>query len=126
MTASNVAEAIKTECRESEQVVPQNLGQLLQTVFYSMAKGFQAAIEELQQILKRKITKIHVVGGGSQNTYLCDLTVQITGLPVSAGPKEEAVIGNVLCQMQAVGEIKNIEEAQKLVSESFAFQTYNA
>lgn len=126
VTASNVAEAIKTECRESEQAVPQNLGQLLQTAFYSMAKGFQAAIEELQQILKRKITKIHVVGGGSQNTYLCDLTAQITGLPVSAGPKEAAVIGNVLCQMQAVGEIKNIEEAQKLVSESFAFQTYNA
>lgn len=120
----NVADAIRKECEESEQVVPQTLGQLLQTAFYSMALGFKEAVRDLSRILGKEITAVHIVGGGSQNRYLCELTAKLTGLPVTAGPKEAAVIGNLMCQMLTAGELGSMEEAKRMVDESITFQTW--
>ncbi|MGB2765551.1 MAG: FGGY-family carbohydrate kinase, partial [Propionicimonas sp.] len=53
----------------------------------------------------RAVDVVHIVGGGSQNTLLCQLTAEATGLPVVAGPAEGTALGNLLVQARACGAL---------------------
>jgi sugar (pentulose or hexulose) kinase len=65
-----------------------------------------------------------VVGGGSQNALLCQLTADATGRPVIAGPAEATALGNALVQMMALGHLASLAEARQVVQDSFAMVTY--
>jgi len=103
LIAPNMIEAIKGECSQTGQRVPETDGQVLKIFFNSLVKAYAESIIELKAVTGKKITAIHIVGGGSQNNYLNMLTAQKTGLPVLAGPAEATVIGNLLSQMIAAG-----------------------
>ena len=64
------------------------------------------------------------MGGGSQDDYLNQLTANVTGKTVYAGPTEATAIGNILCQMMADGVLSSVEEARKAVKESFPIYTF--
>lgn len=59
---------------------------------------------------------IHVVGGGAKDGFLCQLTADACGVPVTAGPIEATVLGNIAVQLIALGELSSIEEARKLLA----------
>jgi len=67
---------------------------------------------------------LHVVGGGSQNALLCQLTANATGIPVSAGPTEATALGNAVVQLIALGELKSVADGRKLIRDSFPLTTY--
>ena len=68
--------------------------------------------------------EIHVVGGGARNELLCAWTAEAAGLPVLAGPEEATLLGNLLVQAIALGEIGSLAEARDVVRRSFAPTTY--
>jgi rhamnulokinase len=72
-------------------------------------------LDDLTALSGRTVEVIHVVGGGIQNTLLCQMTADATGIPVLAGPVEATVIGNALVQLIALGELNNLAEARALV-----------
>ena len=72
----------------------------------------------------KKITAIHIVGGGSKDDYLDNMTAKICGVPVLAGPTECSSIGNILSQMICEGVYTDITSARKAVADSFELKTY--
>lgn len=98
----NMADTIVSYCRESGQQVPQTQGEFVKCVLLSLAERYKKGIEGLNRLLPRPVTKLQIIGGGSQNRYLNRLTAQATGLQVAAGPVEATAIGNICAQMQLV------------------------
>ena len=75
-------------------------------------------VDQLARILSRKFHVLHIVGGGSKNSLLCQLTANATGLPVVAGPSEATVAGNVLVQALARGYVSGPTEIREIVRRS--------
>ena len=82
--------------------MPQTQGEFVKCVLLSLAERYKKGIEGLNRLLPRPVTKLQIIGGGSQNRYLNRLTAQATGLQVAAGPVEATAIGNIRVQMQLV------------------------
>jgi sugar (pentulose or hexulose) kinase len=64
------------------------------------------------------VSAINIVGGGSSNSLLNQLTANSTGRKVIAGPVEATVMGNLIIQMMAAGEISSLEEGRALIAQS--------
>ena len=71
-------------------------------------------LERLQLVTGQTFQVIHVVGGGARNRLLCQLTSDLTGRPVFAGPIEATALGNVLAQAMATGEVADLAQAREL------------
>ena len=77
--------------------------QIVRCVLDSLALAYRRALPDAQELSGRHADVVHVVGGGSRNELLCQLTADATGLPVIAGPAEATALGNVLVQARALG-----------------------
>ena len=76
-------------------------GETVRCVLESLAKRYAVAVRHLNTMLEEPVRRLHIIGGGSQNTLLNELTSQATGLTVTTGDVEATVMGNILCQMNA-------------------------
>lgn len=83
--------------------VPGSPPQVVRCVLDSLALAYRRALADAQELSGRHADVVHVVGGGSRNELLCQLTADATGLPVVAGPSEATVLGNALVQARALG-----------------------
>ena len=83
--------------------VPRGHGEVLRTVTDSLVVAYRRALREAQDLSGQPIDAVHMVGGGSLNKLLCQLTADATGLPVIAGPVEGTSVGNMAVQLRAIG-----------------------
>ena len=90
-------------CADHDQPAPRTPAEYARSILESLAAAYADALDQAQKLSGRTIEVVHVVGGGSQNTLLCQLTADRTGRPVLAGPVEATAIGNVLVQARAAG-----------------------
>ena len=90
----------------------------------SLALRYRWVLERLEELLGRRLEVIHVVGGGSQNALLCQLTADACNRPVLAGPVEATAIGNVLVQAIGLGLLTGLADAREVVRRSFEVRTY--
>jgi rhamnulokinase len=120
----DMPEALRTFCRETGQAVPADKGALLRCALESLALKYRWTVERLSAIRGKRLSPIHIVGGGCQNALLCQLAADATGLPVVAGPVEATAIGNALVQALAMGIIGSIGEGREMVRRSFDVVTY--
>lgn len=115
---------IQDYCRRTGQRVPETRGEIVRCALESLACKYRWAVEKLEQMLGRDLGVIHIVGGGSQNTLLCQFAADATQRPVIAGPVEATAIGNVMMQAIARGRIGNLAQGREIVSRSFAMIHY--
>ncbi|MGB8958595.1 MAG: rhamnulokinase family protein [Candidatus Aminicenantales bacterium] len=120
----NMPEAIADYCRRTGQKPPATKGALVRALFESLALKYRQVIDQLRLVLGHPIEKIHVIGGGSRNTLLCQLTADATRLPVVAGPAEATAIGNILVQAMATGRVSSPAEIRAIIRDSFELRTY--
>lgn len=111
--------AIVEFCRNTHQTIPEKKGEFIRCILESLALKYRFIIEMMNTILPEPVKMLHIVGGGSQNVLLNQLSANATGLPVVAGPTEATAIGNILVQATAKKELKDIDEGRKLVACSF-------
>jgi len=105
-------------CRETNQKVPNTPAEFARCIFDSLSDAYEQSLRELEDAANVKVKEINIIGGGSSNDLLNQLTADVTGLPVIAGPAEATVMGNLIIQMISAGWIANLEEGRKLISES--------
>jgi len=111
-------ERIAEYCRETNQKVPNTPAEFARCIFDSLSDAYAQSLRELEDAAGVKVKEINIIGGGSSNDLLNQLTADVTGLPVIAGPTEATVMGNLIIQMISAGWIANLEEGRKLISES--------
>ena len=96
-----------------------HMPELLRTVYDSLAACYAAAIKELETGTGQTFESIHIIGGGSRDRLLNELTARATGKKVTAGPVEATATGNIIMQMIASGEITDIQAAREMIKRSF-------
>ena len=120
MAPESMSAAVRAYCERVGQPVPQSPGELLSCVYHSLAQCYAQSVRQLECLTGRGFQAVHIVGGGSQDAYLNQLTASATGLPVYAGPTEGTALGNLLVQMIAQGEFASLQEARDAIRASFA------
>ena len=115
---------IAAACAASGQVAPAGPGELIRSILVSLACKYRLVLERLQKVAGRRIAVLHVVGGGIRNTLLCQLTADVLGLPVLAGPEEATALGNVLVQARSCGELGSLVQMRELVAASIEVTRY--
>ncbi len=105
--------------------VPASRPELVRSILESLARAYADTIRAAVEVSGHTVTVVHLVGGGSQNELLCQLTADATGLPVLAGPVEATAIGNVLVQARAQGFVTgDLEVLRALVARAFPPRRY--
>jgi rhamnulokinase len=116
--------ALADYCRRTGQVVPEGVGATVRCALESLALRYRWVLERLEELTGRTLSVIHVLGGGSQNALLCQLTADACNRPVLAGPVEATAIGNVLVQAIGLGVLGSLGDAREVVRRSFEVRTY--
>ncbi|HEX6709737.1 MAG TPA: rhamnulokinase family protein [Rubrobacter sp.] len=124
LAPGDMASRIKSFCEETGQRPPEEPAAVARCVFESLALKYGHAIEQAEGLTGQTIGTINVVGGGSQNALLCQLTAGAAQLPVVAGPVEATAIGNVMVQAFAQDKVGSLEEMRAVVRDSFEVSTY--
>lgn len=120
MAPDHMPERIAEYCRRTGQAAPDSDAQTARIVFESLALAYRYAVESLENdVLCHKTEVLNIVGGGSQNILLNRFTASALNKPVIAGPGEATVIGNLLVQAMALGEIGSLSELREVVRASF-------
>jgi rhamnulokinase len=99
--------------------VPASEGAVIRCALESLALRYRAVLRSLEELLGRRIDTIHIVGGGSRNELLCQMTATACQCEVVTGPVEATALGNVIVQAVAAGEIESIAAGRELIRESF-------
>lgn len=99
----NMPERIRAAVRRTGDVLPNDPAAITRCIMDSLAAGYARTITAAERLADRAVDVVHVVGGGSQNALLCQLTATATRRPVVAGPVEATALGNVLVQARAAG-----------------------
>lgn len=120
----NMVEEILSYLETTNQEKPKNEGELVRIILESLAFKYRFVIERIEELTGKKIKQINVVGGGSRNWLLNQLTADFTGVKVVAGPAEATSVGNLLMQAYAMGLINSHKELRLIVRNSFEFKEF--
>ncbi len=124
MNPLSMTDAIADFCKKTGQPVPNSKGAFVRCCLESLAMQYRLVLMQLHEIYNTQFDKIHIVGGGSRNEFLNQLTADATGAAVVTGPVEATVIGNIAMQAIGLGHIASLSEARKMIRNSFELQTY--
>ena len=125
LTPGDMPARISALCRESGQAAPESRASLVRCIVDSLAQAFARTVADAVRLSGLEVDVVHVVGGGSQNRLLCQLTADACGLPVLAGPVEATALGNVLVQARAHGDVVGgLQEMRDLVRASHELTRY--
>jgi rhamnulokinase len=116
--------AIAEFCIKTDQPVPVAPGDFARCVLESLALLYDSVLDELERVTGRTIRVVHIVGGGSQNTLLNQITADVSGRHVVSGPVEATAIGNVLLQALTLGHLGSQQELRDVVRRSFPTQRF--
>ena len=118
--------AVQDFCANTNQQVPQTVGEIASVIYNSLAKCYADTIEGLEKVTGKTYDRIHVVGGGANAGYLNELTAKYCKKPVHAGPTEATALGNLAVQMMYSGELGSLVEARECIRDSFDIKVYEA
>jgi rhamnulokinase len=116
---------IAAYCRETKQIPPETLGETIRCALESLALLYHKTLQEIYAVTGRKIKYLHIVGGGSRNQLLNQLSANACQVTVVAGPTEATAIGNILVQAIAMGHLGSLEDVRRVVQRSFPVTKYN-
>jgi len=115
---------IRAYCRETGQRVPRTKGEVVRCALEGLALRYRWVLERTEEMLGQRLKPLHIVGGGTKNRLLSQLTADAIGRRVVTGPVEATATGNVLMQAMALGHIGSLAEARQVVRNSFDLLTF--
>jgi rhamnulokinase len=121
---TNMLEAINQFCTRTDQPIPQEPGTYVRSVLESLAFKYRFVLRSLEHLCGKRIEQIRIIGGGSKNRLLNQLTADATGRNVLAGPAEATALGNVAIQILATGGASSLQEVRAIVDRSFPTEVF--
>lgn len=111
--------------RERGLRVPGGPGATVRAILESLAAAFASAVRTAAELSGTDVRAVHIVGGGSQNELLCQLTADRLGLPLLAGPVEATALGNILLTARAQGLLRgDLDGLRQRVAQWFPPRRY--
>lgn len=107
------------------QTAPDSLGGMTRVILESLALKYRRCLFQMKSWMPDFPDTLHIVGGGSRNALLNQMTADATGLHILAGPSEATAAGNIAAQMLACGEIASLAEARRLIKDSFEIAEFH-
>jgi rhamnulokinase len=120
----NMLAAINQFCIRTHQPGPQEPGAYVRAVLESLAFKYRMVLRNLEQVSGKRIEQIRIIGGGSKNRLLNQLTADACGRKVLAGPAEATTLGNVALQILATGGAASLQEVRAIVDRSFPIEVF--
>jgi rhamnulokinase len=117
-------ERIQSYCAERSLTPPKTDGEYAICILNSLAHAYKKTLDEIAAVTGRTIEVIHILGGGSQNDLLNQLTADICGITVKTGPVEATLFGNIAVQAISAGVVANLTEARALIEKSFTSKVF--
>jgi len=124
LAPKSMIQAVKDFCANTNQQVPETVGEIAAVIYNSLAKCYGDTIQGMEAVTGKVYDRIHVVGGGANAGYLNELTAKYTGKDVYAGPTEATALGNLAVQMMYAGELKGLVDARNCIRNSFDIIEY--
>lgn len=111
-------------CVDTNQYVPQNEGEIIRCIYESLALKYRYVAERITEMTGIKYTTINIVGGGSKDKLLNQMTADSCNITVVAGPVEATAIGNIVVQAIVDRELQDLNDGRELVRNSFSLTTF--
>ena len=124
LAPDSMLEEVKAALRDAGAPEPESLADVLRAVTMGLAVCYDKSIKEMAEITGKQFTSINIVGGGSANVVLNQMTADVTGLPVYAGPTEGTALGNLAAQMIVDGAFADLAAFRKALPGSFEIKAY--
>lgn len=116
---------IREYCKKTGQSVPETDGALVHCIYESLAMKYKQALCGISENTGKAFEVLHLLGGGTKDPLLCQMTADSLGIPVVAGPAEATALGNIMLQLIALGDIKNIDEGRAVIRAQEKVLQYN-
>ena len=120
----SMIEAIQDYCKQTNQPVPTGYRQIARCIFDSLAMRYRQVLGYLKDLAPFPIEKLHVIGGGTYNKPLMQMTANSIGIPVITGPVEGTAIGNIMLQAKAAGLVGDMFEMRRIIADSIDISEY--
>jgi rhamnulokinase len=124
LNPDHMPSAIAAYCSRTGQPAPATAPEFTRAILESLAFKYRAVLESLEELTGNRYEEIRVIGGGSKNRLLNQLTADATGRRVSAGPAEATALGNIAMQMLATGAVSTLAEARQVIDRSFVAERF--
>ena len=124
LNPTDMPAAIRDYCRETHQRIPETEGAIIRCALESLALKYAVVLGQIEDVTGQAIEIIHIVGGGSRNRLLNQLTADACQRPVLAGPAEATVLGNLLVQVRATGELNTLSDIRDAVRRSAEVEAF--
>jgi rhamnulokinase len=121
---ANMLEAIDRFCEKTGQPSPATPAAYARTILDSLAMKYRVVLNNLECLTPLPLAQVRVIGGGSKNRLLNQLTADATGKRVLAGPAEATALGNIAVQMMATGAVGSLAEARAIIDRSFPTEVF--
>lgn len=120
----NIPERVREFCRRTGQPIPESVGEVMRCIYESLALKYRQAFDEIKECTGRNYASINLIGGGTKDRLLCDMTANACNCSVTAGPVEATAYGNAAIQLIASGAISDISDARKIIAASDNVKIY--
>jgi rhamnulokinase len=120
----SMIDAIREYCRKTGQMVPETPAEICRCIFDSLALRYRQVFGWLKEFSPVSLDVLHIIGGGSLNKYLNQMTADACEVTVLAGPQECTALGNVMMQAKACGMVSDIWEMRRLIASAIELQRY--
>jgi rhamnulokinase len=120
----DMVKAIQDFCRETGQPIPQTEGELVRCATESLALKYRVVLSWLEELTGNRMEVIHIVGGGSKNLLLNQMTANACQRPVITGPIEATAMGNLLLQVRSSGELSSLSQMREVIRNSSEVSRY--
>ena len=121
---ASMAGMISLICEENGMTPPSSDAETIRCIFESLVRRYVDVLGMMAEIISFPIEKLHIIGGGSQNELINQMTADALGIPVIAGPSEATAIGNCLMQAKAAGLVKDRWEIRRIIAKAFNVKTF--
>ncbi len=120
----NIPERVRKYCEKTGQYVPQTVGEIMRCIYESLALKYRLTFDGIKDCTEKDYDRIHVMGGGTKDKLLLQMTAQSCNVNVYGGPIEATALGNIAVQLMSSGAISDIKEARKIIAQGENLKLY--
>ena len=120
----NIPERVRKYCEKTGQYIPQTVGEIMRCIYESLALKYRLTFDGIKDCTEKEYDRIHVMGGGTKDKLLLQMTAQSCNVNVYGGPIEATALGNIAVQLMSSGAISDIKEARKIIAQGENLKLY--